>query len=89
MGRVCWCVHKLHLFDDDDSFLRLLVGDDVEYVVPPHDAVFHLSVASHVGVVGLDSPDGPAHLGGLGRGYAKGIWKKPEMTFSQRERDGF
>lgn len=66
-------MRKKHLFDNDDAFLRLLVGDDVKYVVPSNDAIFHLSIASHVWVVGFDSPNGPAHLGGLGCGYTKGI----------------
>lgn len=64
---------EINLFDDNDSFLRLLVGGDVKYVVASNNAVIHLSIASHVWVVGFDSPDGPTHLGGLGCGYAKGI----------------
>ena len=45
-----------------------LVGDDVEHVVAPHDAVVHLRVASDVRVISFDASDGPAHLRGLDRG---------------------
>lgn len=64
-----------NLFDDDDSLLCGLVRDDVEHVVATHDTVLHLSVATDVWIVCLDSPDGAPNLYGLHSSHPERIYK--------------
>lgn len=62
-----------HLFDYDDSLLGGLVGYNVEYVVSADDAIFHLSIATNIWIVGFNATDRTSDLRRLRSGHPEGI----------------
>lgn len=67
---------RVYPFDNDNSLLRGLVSDDVEYVVTPDNAVLHLSVAPNIRIICLDAADGASDVCRLRSGHTKGIYTR-------------